>query len=216
MASAKALERKLRSEEICRFEDVPVNPHLPVIEDETEVKLRPLEEVARRAMALGIVSVKGEGLEQERVLEIIEEYNLQNAFTPKEQKFINDENPSQSDRVQFIWRYESYWVLLWALSYIEELGAPDQICDVPRAMRVMIDLQNADNFIRNASLRNSSEILDAADLIYRYNWACVDARIKAKSTPASLDASVVYERHYALNWLIGYLNQDWDDISTDT
>jgi hypothetical protein len=27
---------------------------------------------------------------------------------------------------------------------------------------------------------------------------------------------VVYERHYALNWLTGYMDQDWDDISTDT
>ncbi|MGO7286211.1 DUF4272 domain-containing protein, partial [Rhizobium ruizarguesonis] len=24
------------------------------------------------------------------------------------------------------------------------------------------------------------------------------------------------ERHYALNWLTGYMDQDWDDISTDT
>ncbi|MCR9246223.1 MAG: DUF4272 domain-containing protein [bacterium] len=24
------------------------------------------------------------------------------------------------------------------------------------------------------------------------------------------------ERHYALNWLIGYRNQAWDDVSTDT
>jgi len=27
---------------------------------------------------------------------------------------------------------------------------------------------------------------------------------------------VTLERHYALNWLIGYMEQEWDDISTDT
>jgi hypothetical protein len=27
---------------------------------------------------------------------------------------------------------------------------------------------------------------------------------------------VIEERHYALNWLIGYFNQDWDDVATDT
>lgn len=216
MASKKALERKLRSEEICKFEGVPVNPHLPIIEDESDVKPRTIEEVAWRAMALGIVSVKGEGLEQERVLEIVDQYNLQNSFTPKEKDFIHSENPSQSDCVQFSWRYESYWVLLWTLSYIEELGRPDQICDVPRAVQIMVDSQNDDNYIKNARLRNMSEILDAADLIYRYDWACVDARLDGKSAPAGLDANVVYERHYALNWLIGYLDQDWDEISTDT
>ena len=28
--------------------------------------------------------------------------------------------------------------------------------------------------------------------------------------------SVVYERHYALNWLIGYCDQSWDEVTTDT
>ena len=32
----------------------------------------------------------------------------------------------------------------------------------------------------------------------------------------SYDAGVVQERHYALNWLIGYCGQDWDNITTDT
>jgi hypothetical protein len=216
MVSEKSFERKRRSEEICKFEGVPVNPHLPVIEDESEAKLRTVEEVARRAMALGIVSVKGEGLEQERILEIIEQYNLQNAFSPKEKEFIDHENPSELERIQFTWRYEGYWVLLWSLNYIDELGKPDQVCDVPRAMRIMIDSRNAESFIKNARLRNISEILDAADLIYRYDWACVDARLNGKPTPGGLDSGVVYERHYALNWLIGYMQQNWDHISTDT
>jgi len=216
MASSKALERKFRSEEICKFEGVSVNPHLPLVEDESEIKLRTNEEVAWRAMALGIVSVKGEGLEQSRVLEIVEQYNLQNAFTPHEKDFIYNQNPSESDCAKFSWRYESYWVLLWALSYIKELGRPDQICDVPTAVRIMIDSVNANTFIENARLRNIDEILDATDLIYRYHWACVDARLKGQTTPARLDAGVVYERHYALNWLVGYLEQEWDEISTDT
>lgn len=216
MALPKALERKLRSEEICKFEGVPVNPHLPFIEDESEVKLRTVDDVAWRAMALCLVAVKGEGLEQERVLKIIEQYNLQIAFTPKEKAFIYTENPPQFDRIKFSWRYESYWILLWALSYIEKIKRPDQICDVPRAVQIMIDSQNSDTFIKNAKLRNIREILDAADLIYRYDWACVEARLYGKLAPGGLDPSVVYERHYALNWLIGYLEQAWDDISTDT
>ena len=36
MVSSKALERKLRSEEICKFESVPFVSHLPVIEDDDE------------------------------------------------------------------------------------------------------------------------------------------------------------------------------------
>jgi hypothetical protein len=31
-----------------------------------------------------------------------------------------------------------------------------------------------------------------------------------------LHPSIVYERHYALNWLIQYLDQDWDNVQTNT
>jgi hypothetical protein len=43
-----------------------------------------------------------------------------------------------------------------------------------------------------------------------------NARIKGQQTPADLNPDVTEERHYALNWLTGYLEQAWDDVSTDT
>jgi hypothetical protein len=57
--------------------------------------------------------------------------------------------------------------------------------------------------------------LDEADLIYRYDWACVEARLKQRPTPANLNASVVLERHAALNWLIQY-DADWDEPDVNT
>jgi hypothetical protein len=48
------------------------------------------------------------------------------------------------------------------------------------------------------------------------NWACVNARVKGEAPSAGLNQSVVYERHYALNWLIKYMDQEWDKVSTDT
>lgn len=210
------LKRKQKSEEILQSEGIPFISHLPVIEDEETAQIRSLSEIAQRAMALNIVAVKGEGLEQERVLQIIQQYNLSKAFSPKELLFINNESPSQQDLINFTWRYESYWVLLWALNYIEELSRPDTICDVTRAVSIMVD-KTVDEFINEAKLRTTGEILDAADLIYRYDWACVNARLNGKPAPADLESGVVYERHYALNWLIGYPeNADWDDVSTDT
>ncbi|HDS1213045.1 TPA: DUF4272 domain-containing protein [Shewanella algae] len=31
-----------------------------------------------------------------------------------------------------------------------------------------------------------------------------------------IDRGVVLERHYALNWLIGFENSDWDEVDTPT
>jgi hypothetical protein len=36
------------------------------------------------------------------------------------------------------------------------------------------------------------EILDQADLIYRYDWACVDARLKQQDAPENLNASLLW------------------------
>jgi hypothetical protein len=211
----EALKRRARSIAILKKEKVPHLEALPVIETAADSKRRTTEDVAERAMALCVVAVKGEGLEQEEILKLIRKFKLEQSFTPKEKKFIDDPKPSERDRTQFSWRYECYWVTLWSLGMIDTLGRPDKICDVPKAAKLLFS-EDRESFLRKAKLRSQKELLDAADLIYRYDWAAVDARIKGKETPAGLDAGVIVERHHALNWLIGSMNQNWDDVTTDT
>lgn len=208
--------RRKHSIAILNAEGVPFVEQLPLRESEAESTRRTTEQVATRALALCIVALKGEGLEQETIDKLIEEYDASSAFTPNERRFIDNPEPSQHDRVQFTWRYECCRVMLWALGYVDRLERPDRICDAAAAVSILID-KGRDGFREEAELRPQSEILDAADLIYRYHWAVVDARVKGLETPAGLDGGVVMERHYALNWLIGcYPDQEWDDISTDT
>jgi hypothetical protein len=213
--SDEALARKERSISVLRDSGIRFIEHLPAIESEKESRRRTANDVASRAMALCIVAVKGEGLEQEIIDKLVSQYQLANVFTPKEAVFIKELNPTQHDRTQFAWRYECYWVMLWALGYVDSLGTPDSICDVPKAVAFLRD-NGRDGLLQKAKLRSQREILDAADLIYRYHWAVVNARVNGGDSPKGIDAGVVMERHYALNWLIGYMDQEWDDISTDT
>ena len=60
------------------------------------------------------------------------------------------------------------------------------------------------------------EILDELDKTFRMNWACVDARIKGEQVTGNINPSIIYERHYALNWLTNYQNQEWDEVQTNT
>lgn len=213
--SPEALQRKARSEAVLQAEGVPINRYLPVIETESEARRRTREEVARRALCLMVVAVKGEGVEQRIVEEVASEYGLLRHFTPKESVFFAAKAPSRHDQIQFIWRYEAAWTLLWALGYVGALSKPAGICDVPEAVRHVRE-HTATTFVTQSRLRPLNEILDQADRIYRYHWAVVDARINGRSAPAGLEPGVVLERHYALNWLIGYMGQEWDDVSTDT
>lgn len=211
----EAEARKARSLEILKAENVPVIAHLPTIETAANSTRRTTEEVAVRAMALCVVAAKGEGLEQETVDRLINDFELTNAFTPLEKKFLSASNPDEHTKTQFVWRYEDYWVLLWALGFVDELKRPDGICDVETAITFLRD-NGREGFLKKAKLRSQGEILDAADLIYRYHWAVVDARINQRPAPAKLDGGVVMERHYVLNWLTSRGGQTWDDISTDT
>ncbi|HWB32137.1 MAG TPA: DUF4272 domain-containing protein [Acidobacteriaceae bacterium] len=211
----EAVTRRARSLEILAREAVPFMPQLPVIETSTEIAPRSKEEIAYRTHSLLTVALKGEGLSQPIVKRILQERSLKNYLTQKELAFIENSDPSQHERIQFSWRYECVWVLLWALGYIEELNRPERHCDVGRIITIMKEPTN-DEFIARACQRPLSEILDAADLIYRYHWAVVSTRLRGEPAPARLDKGVVMERHHALNWLIRYMDQDWDDISTDT
>jgi hypothetical protein len=213
--SAEAIDRKLRSESILRAEGVPFISHLPAIETTAEALKRSKEEVALRTLCLSLVAAKGEGLEQEGVERVLKSYELRPHLTPKELAFVLDNSPRQRDRVQFIWRHEAAWTLLWALGFVAQLGRPAQICDVEFAARTVTE-RTRSQFIEDSELRPIADILDQADLIYRYHWAVRNARIKGQQIPAALSPDVTEERHHALNWLIGYLEQAWDDVSTHT
>jgi hypothetical protein len=105
--------------------------------------------------------------------------------------------------------------MLWALGFVADMGRPDHQIDPAVARALVFDLDH-DIFLAQAKLRPAAELLDAADLIYRYHWAVRDARLKGQGSPANLNGDVVVERHHALNWLIGYEGQEWDWVATDT
>lgn len=213
----EAEERKNRSLDILKQRQITFISHLPTIETEATAKLRGAEEVARRATVVALVAAyaEPEGFPREELLALLEKRGVSQELTLKERAFVALEVPSQRERVQFTWRYEALKALMWALGHLPELDYPAAICDVPSLVR-LIAQSDPKRFLEEARVRAAREILDEADLIYRYNWACVSARVKSQPAPAGLNAGIVVERHYALNWLIGYGGQDWDNISTDT
>ncbi|EAY24230.1 DUF4272 domain-containing protein [Microscilla marina] len=217
-ANEAQLARKVGSEKILKAHEVKVNVQLPVIVAEDEVKLRAPHEVAERVTVLAITtSVAFGGLSGEGALNYLAQYKLQEALTPRERAFL--QNPTEELKSQETWKCEGIWTLMWALGVVDELSFPDTLAnlnDIPVEQYPIGENKNPRDFIESmTTLRDKSEVLNTNDLYYRMHWACVDARI-ARQAMKAVHPGVVYERHYALNWLINYRNQPWDEVTCDT
>lgn len=201
-----------------RHLNVPPTPPIPC---EHEISLRPVSEIVLRAMSLFVVAVRaesiatGDPLDIETLKERIPSGFV--ALSPAEEAFLKaehlDDNPDESLVVQFVWRYEAAALLLWVLGILPELPFPDSICDVPEIARLMLDSRSWEDRVE---LRVVDEVLDCLDLHYRLHWLCRQAGIDGADISPDIDRGVVLERHYALNWLIGFENSDWDDVDTPT
>jgi len=200
--------RRATSEKYCKDRGIPVykNPYALFTEPEEKVSIRDKNAVVNRALALFYISQKGDGTEKKTLDSVYKLYSIASKLSPQEKIFVAAKNPDKQLMINASWRYESLHVLL---------SFPNQACPVEEDLQIIADLTET-AFRERAKLRSKKEILDQADLIIRLHWACVDARVKNQPAPAGLENGVVYERHYTLNWLINYLNQSWDAVTTDT
>ncbi len=105
-------------------------------------------------------------------------------LSPAEALFLATPEASDFDRIQFTWRHEGVWVLLWALSLIDDPGPASDIADVPR-LAALRDL-GTEGVMARARLRPQAELLDAADLIYRQHWAMRRAELDGAALYAEL------------------------------
>lgn len=209
--SSEALARKAQSIETLKNNNIHYLETLPIIKSSFEMP--PKEVILDRALALLFLANVMGTLPIDRFDELIDKYKVRNAYSPYEQKLLSELRAgslSQAERNNQTWVFESFWVLLWVLGYIDDLGSPAEMCDwgdiVPEIMKA-----NREQLEAGAVIRDNNTVLDIADLYYRYHWACVSRMGYVQG----LECGVVYHRRYALEWLVGDYST-WDDVILDT
>lgn len=213
-ATGEQLQRKERSEALLTQRGIRVNHHLPVVPGVADTVLRDAEEIIERIYCLTVLAAKGEGVEKQILDNKIAALGI-TGFTTLETALYEKDVLTEQERANITWRYEGINVLLWALGFSDNLVYPSVICDVPDIVDTVIN-ESRPMFESRAVLRDTATILDELDMIYRMHWASVEARLHHQHPEGGLDASIVYERHYALNWLTNYQEQAWDEVTTDT
>jgi hypothetical protein len=209
----QAWARKAASEAALAARGIQVQDSLPPLISETELVLRERDEVVGRARALLLVALRAESVASNEPMSVDTLLNkmplAEDYLSPDEQAFLAKDKPTQKDCAQFLWRYESLYLLEWALGLNSELPFPAAPCDAARTVATLIEM-------RGPELRAGSEILDALDLTYRLHWHIRQQRLKKRPDTQGLDADVVMERHHALNWLVRFQHAGWDKVDTPT
>ena len=213
--SSEAEARKARSIVRLQSEGVPFIDALPVIVDEHNASLRDAQVVGRRVLALAVLSAKLDGKSTAEIAGWIEKFYLAEDLSEEEKTFLTSPQGDEQLLMRLSWRSEAGLALLWVLGEVEILERPDKFSRVEPLYR-LLEMPSKQTWLESVHLRPASEILDALDLHYRYHWAVVDARLQLHLPPAGLNPDVVQQRHYALNWLTGYMDQPWDAVTTDT
>ena len=199
-----AQERKNISIEILKSQGVPFIDHLPLVYETSEVAPREKDEVIARAICsfaaiMCACTIKDNGELTDEDKQYAKDF-LDNRFgcidklTRMERRVIEGE-ASCDEAVKVSWKYESLWALMWAMGLVKKLDFPKDTCDCDFVMKTF-----SDDFSERVKMRGTDEILQALDLIYRYHWACVNARVNG-SKSAGLDEEVVMERRGGLEWL---------------
>ena len=198
-------ERKMRSIAILKEKGIPFLEHLKASVFESECKIPDKEVIIHRLACIFTACVQSE---------MEERYQISDWLSPEERDYLENPDKDPALHNRFGWRYECCSVLLWALSMME-LKEPTEICDASELGAVMWN-HTFDSLMEAAVLRSRDEILDMQDLVLRYDWACVDARVHHKEVPM-LCSDIVFEWHYALNWLVQADGiADWDRVTTTT
>ena len=217
------INRKEKSEAILKAKNIIINSYLPCVEAECDVRLRTPEQIATRIIVLITLSRIAHGIfDVQNGIDYFKKYHLWGAVTSKEKASLD--NLTEEVKCDFSWEVEKVYVLMWAIKRVTEINFPSDLCvfdEMDQLIELVNQLMDPSDFIHSTSdlslsdTRSISEVLDMNDLYYRFNWACVDARINNKEI-TELNSSVVYMRQFAFNWLIHYCNQDWDDVTCDT
>lgn len=222
-SSRERISRKEKSEEILRESNVLINYFLPCVEAECEVTIRTPQEIATRIIVLITLTRIAHGiLDAQNGIDYLKKHHLWDVVTSKEKASLD--NLTEELKCDFSWEIEKVYVLMWAIKRVTEIKFPSDLCafdEMDQLIELVNQLGDPSEFIHSTTdlslseTRSTSEILDMNDLYYRFNWACVDARLNNKEI-TELNSSVAYMRQFALNWLIKYCDQDWDDVTCDT
>lgn len=182
--------------------------HLPLLD---ELSLRSEDEVINRLGCLHVCAASAYGFSRDRSLAWARAEGLLSSFEKEEAVFLRGE----AYEVRFRFQVEAIFALCWAVGFERRLNWFEAVDD-GFALRLP-NLKTGERLARfraRATLRDVSEIAEAADYGYCLHWTMRDAALRGGDQAIPIEQYVIVERRRALEWLIG--DAKWYEVSLDT
>lgn len=177
------------------------------------------QKVAERLFALIAISAAAHEQPPTNIRNWIEEQSLEHIFSIEENDLLNSDSPDDDQIVRASWRLEGVPVFLWALALLNELPPASTATDRSTIGVNSEFMSDAGKVIASASLRAEDDLVVMRDKIHLLHWGVRAGPSGRRLFPnkgydESAISGVVYERHYAINWLLD--DEEWDFVRTDT
>lgn len=206
-------EIRQRTEILLQQGNVPLHPHLPLLDTEG---IRAAEEVADKIISLYCLAGVANGADAGMLLDWLTEAGGLASLDASDRRILEDVNLPESLLNELSWKQESLYTLCWTSGVIEEIQWPDKECDLSNAFPAIPPEVPISNFKGAIALRESRAIIEALDLYYNLHASLSHPELWNGQNPATaMKIEVVLERRQALEWVCSDV-AEWNDISLDT
>jgi len=119
-------------------------------------------------------------------------YNIDKLLLPNEKKDMQDLRDGKYEKwVSLTWLYEYVAIFGWILG-LTDFPNQDNQCDVTKMNNLFFFIDNIDSLKNKISIKDYEEVLQKADLLFRYQWAIDEAKIKHISLKSNIDKMIVH------------------------
>ncbi|RYF55784.1 MAG: DUF4272 domain-containing protein [Comamonadaceae bacterium] len=183
-------------------------------------RVRTTEEITQRALSLGAAVARSFDAPRKEVIAFVEGAGLLQELTPSEHSYIYASRRSAQQTVNMSWNSEALTVLLWSIGKLVCLPGPDAQCSTGDLSDALPPYGNEplDQFRETARRRSERVLFEMAQNIQLQHVVARQRKSNTKYRPdfGFANVEIVQERHRAINWVVGYCAQDWDEVTADT
>lgn len=190
-------------------------------------QLRPSLEIAQRLNAIKALvlwlMVPQENLPNERILNFVNQNNLQSFMTEDEKVILTLSRDDEPARNAIGWKFENAWPLAWYFGYHEpemmgQMMTGEQMQEILMNFSCSLD-EKIEEWVNRQKTISEEELIKKEDLFYCLHNAVRSAQLGGQTVPEGFhpvgNGGVIHERRHSLTWMLSK-NVSWEETDLST